>query len=79
MPTVRAFAQGQQAVPQADQTTRPVRALAVQQTRYRLRAGERVSIPAPQETIDFVRGAKTRTVAINGMQRNGIFFGPVLG
>src|SRR5580704_16840716 len=39
-------------------------ALAVQQTRYELRAGEAVPIAAPQATVDLLAHSKTRRVAI---------------
>src|SRR5580658_2048526 len=39
-------------------------ALAVQQTRYELRAGETIPIVAPQSTIDFLAHAKTRSVTV---------------
>ena len=55
---------------------RGVRPLALSQTQYRLRAGERTAIVAPQETIDFIRNAKARTVTINGVPRRGFVVGP---
>jgi uncharacterized protein (TIGR03437 family) len=46
-------------------------ALAVQQTRYELRAGETVPIVAPQATLDFLAHAKTRRVTIVSNGTNG--------
>ena len=71
-----ALAQNEPADPQVEQNLRPARSMILQQTQYQLRAGERISISAPQETIDFVRGAKARTVTINGAKGKGIAFGP---
>ncbi len=44
-----------------------VRPLVLLQTQYRLRAGDRVSIAASQETLQFIRAAKTLNVTINGI------------
>jgi hypothetical protein len=46
------------------------------QTHYRLRAGGRQPIDAPEETLDFIRSAKTRTVTVNGAQGRGFVVGP---
>ncbi len=46
--------------------------LALHQTSYRMRAGERVPVVATQETLDFLRAAKSRRV------RNGFAVGPSL-
>ena len=54
---------------------RGVRPLALSQTQYRLRAGERTAIVAPQETLDFIRDAKTRTMTINGTPGRGFVVG----
>jgi uncharacterized protein (TIGR03437 family) len=51
------------------------RPLAVLQTRYRLRAGERVRIDVPSETADFIRSAKSRTAMPDG-QRRAFAMGP---
>src|SRR5258708_25400508 len=67
------FAQDQPAAPP---NLRPTRALALQRYHHRLRAGQRVSILAPQETADFVLGAKGRVVTINGSQGKGFAFEP---
>jgi uncharacterized protein (TIGR03437 family) len=64
-----AFAQNQP-------TPRPVRPLSLDQSRYRLTAGDRVSLAAPQETLDFIRAAKTRTVRISGAQGRGFVVAP---
>jgi len=48
---------------------RPARLLALEQTEYHLRAGEIVAVNAPEETVDFVRTAKscaTRSGATSG-------------
>jgi hypothetical protein len=52
------------------------RPLNLNQTHYQLRAGERVPIAAPQETLDFVRNAKSRSVTILGAQGKGLVVGP---
>src|SRR5580658_5580978 len=49
--------------------------LAVLQTQYRLRAGERVRIEVPSETADFIRSAKSRTAIPDG-QRKTFAMGP---
>ena len=51
------------------------RPLTLRQTHYRLRAGERIALDAPQETIDFIRRAKKYLVAVNGAQEKGIVVG----
>ena len=43
-------------------SAQPNRPLALHQTSYRLRPGEKVSIAAPGETLEFVRTAKSRIV-----------------
>ncbi len=58
------------------ETPRPIRPLTLNQDRYRLRAGDRVQIAAPQETLDFLRSAKTRTVTVSGEQGRGFVIGP---
>jgi uncharacterized protein (TIGR03437 family) len=55
---------------------RPARPMLLEQNRYRLRAGDRISLAAPQETLDFIRTAKTRTVSINGAQGRGFVVAP---
>jgi hypothetical protein len=59
------------------QTTDPKtpRPLVLNQTHYRLRAGERIAIDAPAETVDFVRKAKDRVVRSPAAQGNGLAFG----
>ncbi len=52
------------------------RPLVLNQTRYRLRAGERIVLDAPAETLDFVRSAKSRTAAIRGAKGRGFAIGP---
>jgi hypothetical protein len=51
------------------------RPLELHQTSYRLRAGGRQPIDAPQETLDFIRSAQTRSVTINGAQGRGFVVG----
>jgi uncharacterized protein (TIGR03437 family) len=46
------------------------------QTRYRLRPGERARVDALPETLDFIRKAKTSTVTINGAQTRGFAIAP---
>ncbi len=67
--SMTAFAQNQP-------SPRPVRPMLLDQTRYRLRAGDRVQLAAPQETLDFLRAAKTRTVRIGGTQGRGFVVAP---
>jgi uncharacterized protein (TIGR03437 family) len=71
------FAQSPSA--QAASSSGPGRPLLLSQTRYRLRAGERVPIVAAQETLDFLRNAKTRAVSFGGAQKRGIVVGPNVG
>ncbi len=74
--TLSAFAQNQPPSPQAVPGSRQVRPLILNQTRYRLRAGDRIAIAAPQDTFDFVRGARTRTTAAGGATANSFAVGP---
>lgn len=74
--TLSAFAQSQTPSPQAVPSSRQVRRLILNQTHYRLRAGDRITIAAPQETLDFVRKARTRTTAAGGTPANGFVVGP---
>ncbi len=74
--TLSAFAQNQTPSPQAVPSSRQVRPLILNQTRYRLRAGDRITIAAPQETLDFVRSARTRTATAGGAHPNGFVVGP---
>jgi hypothetical protein len=53
-----------------------IRPLLLDQNRYRLRAGDRVPIAAAQETLDFIRTAKIRTVRISGAQGRGFVVAP---
>lgn len=64
-----AFAQNQPA-------PRPVGPLLMNQSRYRLHAGDRVPIADSQETLDFLRAAKIRTVTIHGPQGKGFVVAP---
>ncbi len=73
--SVTASAQNQPAQAQAV-TPRPGRPLLLNQTRYRMRAGEPARIEALPETLDFMRAAKIRTVAISGTQEKGFAVGP---
>jgi len=70
--TVAATAQGQGAIGQFP-TVRP---LALNQTRYRLRAGESTRVDAPRETLDYLLHAKIRRVEIDGKEARGIVVGP---
>jgi len=63
-----AFAQNQP-------VARSGRPLALNEARYRLRAGERTQLDALPETLDFLRTAKTSTVTINGSQTKGFAVG----
>lgn len=56
----------------------PARPLALRETRYRLRAGEAVSIAAPLETLDFLRNAKARAARIDGTRGRGFAVGPAV-
>jgi uncharacterized protein (TIGR03437 family) len=53
-----------------------VRPMTLNQTRYRLRAGESTSVDAPRETLDFLLHAKTRRVQIAGKEARGFAVGP---
>ncbi len=64
-----AFAQNQPAA-------RPGRPLALNEARYRLRAGERARVDASPETLDILHTARTSTVTINGSQTRGFAVGP---
>jgi uncharacterized protein (TIGR03437 family) len=66
---ITASAQNQPAQP-------PDRPLVLNQARYQLRAGERTRIDAAQETLDFLRSAKSHTVTINGSQTRGFAVAP---
>jgi hypothetical protein len=46
--------------------SRPVHPLAVQQTKYRMRAGAFVQVAAPRETLDFIRNARSSGVSVQG-------------
>ena len=72
---ITAYAQNQ---PAPAQTTnqRPVRPLLLDQNRYRLRAGERMTIAAPQETVTFMRTAKSRSALATGASNRGFPVAP---
>ena len=53
-----------------------VRPLAMQQSRYEIRAGEPASISAPKETLDFLLNSKSRRVSIEGLPTSGLVAGP---
>lgn len=55
---------------------RTVNSMTLNQTRYRLRAGESTGIDAPRETLDFLLQAKTRRVDIAPKEVRGIVIGP---
>ncbi len=63
---VTASAQDQPAAVQAI-ISRPVRPLLLNQKRYRLRAGDRVPIAASEETLTFMRSAKTLSARASGV------------
>jgi hypothetical protein len=54
----------------------PVHLLALQQTKYRLRAGEAVPVAAPRETLDFIRNARNRVARVSGVSEDGFVLGP---
>jgi uncharacterized protein (TIGR03437 family) len=64
------------ALAQSQSPSGSIRPLVMNTTQYRLRAGESVKIDAPPETLDFVRNAKSRTVAIDKTQGRGLVVGP---
>jgi pimeloyl-ACP methyl ester carboxylesterase len=72
-------AAGQQAgaeeVSRAQLPSRVPRPLTLNRTDYRFRAGERVLLEAPPETLDFIRNAKSRSVMVNGEQPKGFVIG----
>jgi uncharacterized protein (TIGR03437 family) len=49
-----------------------VQHLDLARTQYRVRAGEPAPLTAPTETVDFLLGAKSRTVEVDGGQASGI-------
>ena len=51
-------------------------AMALQQTRYEVRAGESTQIAAPPETLDFLLKAKSRRVDIEGNETPRLVAGP---
>lgn len=55
---------------------RTVRPMTLNQTTYRLRAGEPTSVDAPRETLDFLLHAKTRRIEIDGKEAPGIVIAP---
>lgn len=60
----------------AGSRSHPGRPLALSQTHYRLRAGERAPIVAAQETLDFMRNAKSRSARIAEGDGKGLVVGP---
>jgi uncharacterized protein (TIGR03437 family) len=50
--------------------------LVLNQTRYRLHAGEAMSIVAPREALDFMLRAKNRRVQLAGREGTGFVVGP---
>ncbi len=52
------------------------RPLVLNQTQYRVRAGEFVEIDADADTVEFVANAKSRNVATSGATTPGFVFGP---
>jgi uncharacterized protein (TIGR03437 family) len=50
--------------------------MALRQSRYEIRAGRPARIEASAETLDFLAHAKTRRVAIAGMETSGLVVGP---
>jgi len=57
----------------ASQTARP---MLVLQTRYQLRMGEAVEIPAAADTLDFMLHAQTRRVTVDGKDVPGLVVAP---
>jgi hypothetical protein len=57
----------------ASAQTRP---LALHQATYRVRAGEKVSVAAPGETVEFVRNAKSRIATTGAMMGRGLVMAP---
>ena len=68
-----------QSPPGQTASVHPGRPLVLNQTHYRLRAGERVPIVAAQETIEFLRTAKSRSVKIGEGVGKGFVVGPSIG
>jgi hypothetical protein len=62
--------------PIAKARSHPVRQLALEQTKYRMRPGETVPIAAPRETLDFIRNAKNRFARSSDGSGNGFVIGP---
>jgi hypothetical protein len=50
--------------------------LAVQQTKYRMRAGETVPVAAPRETLDFIRQARNRVTRCSGVSGEAFVIEP---
>ena len=63
-------------IPAASPAIHPARPLAVQQSRYEVRAGESVQIPVLPETLDFLLSAKNLSAAIDGAKSGGFVAGP---
>ena len=60
----------------APATVHAIARMALQQTRYEMRAGEPTPIAAPGETLDFLLHAKSRRAEIAGTQAGGLVVGP---
>jgi hypothetical protein len=73
---VCAVAQSESATAPAGLSSPSVRPLALQQTKYRLRAGEVVPVAAPRETLDFIRNARNRVARSSGVSGKGFVVGP---
>jgi IPT/TIG domain/Lipase (class 2) len=54
----------------------PNRPLTLHQTSYRIRAGQKVPIAVPSETLQFLRNAKSRSVRIGGTPGKGLVIAP---
>jgi hypothetical protein len=50
--------------------------LVLAESHYQVRAGEGTKIVAPDETLEFLRSAKARTVTIGNREASGFVFGP---
>jgi uncharacterized protein (TIGR03437 family) len=60
---------------EAPSIPRAMRSLTLNQSRYRLRAGESTRLDASPETLDFLLHAKTRSLEIDGKEARGVAVG----
>ena len=73
---VGALPQTQTPGAEAIANARRVRPLILNRTSYRLRAGKAVTIDAPTQTVDFVRGARSRRTRVGNIEQTGFVIGP---